>query len=637
MLYFIERNFTDIKRNFFVYLALSLFLIFLASVVYMLISNIETQIQNQILNLSIKDIKSIIKNFNRRIIKASGNQSVVEFLMNNKTFRKDLESDFEKLITQDIKYIYLIYKDKQGKYRFLIDGSLKDKASLGEVFQPLPEELKFLKNVYLSKKIFIEIHKEINTLGFTLIDPIIKKYRVEGVIFVDFSTARFQKIKTIINWLRSLLLITSGIAFFLLTVSFFVSIKTYSYRKKAYIDSLTGLYNRNYLNDLNLNFREYTVAMADIDDFKKINDTYGHDAGDIVLKQIALIMKKNVREKEDFVIRFGGEEFLLLLKKKHNFKELIALERILNTIREIEIPIEKNKKIKTTISIGVDLEDNQGNSLFERIKRADFALYHAKTTGKDKIEIYIETFKKKLTILNIKRVLQEKRLVYLYQPILSLKDLKILGYQVLVNFKFEENRLVSSEQYFPVLENTFLEEDFVKTILYHFSELLKKVNHTNLFFKLSINNILNKNILKLLKEVPEDVRRRLGINLIGFKVNTLPENLVNNLLKLKKDYNYILGIDDFGESFSNLLELIKISADYIKFSCRLIKNIENNPDASFIEAANLFCKKVNIKVIAKCIEDEDTLNLVKTLNIDYGEGFYLGKPLTEEEFKKLFV
>ncbi len=625
----------DLKKRVLIYLVLITFLIFMACLVHLLIKKIENQIETQILKFSIKDIKSIIKNFNDRIVKSSKNQNVVNFLIKNKAFRKELESDFEGLITHDIKYIYLIFRDEDGKYRFLVDGSLKDKAFLGEIFQPLPEELKLLKKVYQTKRMCVAIHKEIDTLGFTLIDPVIKNNQVEAVIFVDFSTFRFQKIQSIINWLKLTLFVTSGIAFILLTVSLFISIKTYIYRKKAYIDPLTGLYNRNYLNDLELDSKNYTIAMADIDDFKKINDTYGHDIGDLVLKKIASIIKKSIREKEDIAVRFGGEEFLILLKRKDNFKELNALERLMENIRNVEISIG-DKKIKTTISIGVDLADDSKGSLFDRIKRADLALYYAKNSGKNRIEFYIEASKKKITIVDLKKALEDKNLIYLYQPIFSLEDFKILGYELLVKLKSKNGFLISSDNYLSILENTFLGEDFIKVVLEHIFKTLREIKSINLFVNVGITNILNKNLFNILEKIPEDLRNRIGLEIKELKNNNFSENFVKIFSDLKKNYNYILGVDDFGESFFNIINLAQIPIDYIKLSCGLVKNIENSSNLAFIETINLFCKKTDIKLIAKCIENEKILNIVKQLNIKYGQGFYLSKPLTEEEIKNLF-
>ena len=381
----------NVKKRLLVYSILLLIIVVGAGLAYWTIETLKDQIKDEILSLSIKDIQSIVKNFNKKLVKSADQKNIVEFLKENQAFRKTLESNFEVLITKDIKYVFLLYRDKEGKFRFLVDGSIQEKASLGEIFQPLPEELKLLKKVYATKKSAIAIHKEIDTLGFTLIDPVVRDNQVEAVIFVDFSTSKFHKISSIIERLKFILFLSAGLTLILLTISLFITIKTYTYRKKAYIDPLTGLYNRNYLRDLKINPQNYTVAIMDIDDFKKINDTYGHDVGDIVLKEVAFVIKNSIREKEDIPIRFGGEEFLILLKRKKDFKELNALERLMEHIRNKEIST-KDKKIKVTASIGVDLTYTPEETLFERIRKADKALYCAKNRGKNRIEIYKENF-----------------------------------------------------------------------------------------------------------------------------------------------------------------------------------------------------------------------------------------------------
>lgn len=162
-------------------------------------------------------------------------------------------------------------------------------------------------------------------------------------------------------------------------------------KKTAYTDRLTNVYNRNYLQEIQdtINLQEYVLAAIDIDFFKKINDSYGHDAGDIILQEVAQTMLQSIRSHEDFLIRYGGEEFVLLIKKQTPSGEysLATINRIFENIQNKEFITPKGEKLNVTVSIGINLHPNESRNFKEAFKQADIALYKAKETGRNKIEI----------------------------------------------------------------------------------------------------------------------------------------------------------------------------------------------------------------------------------------------------------
>jgi len=163
------------------------------------------------------------------------------------------------------------------------------------------------------------------------------------------------------------------------------------YSKKAYVDELTSIYNRNFLEEkaeeittkFKLSKKPFGVIMFDIDNFKQINDTYGHDIGDLVLREIAQNIK-NLLRKEDIFIRYGGEEFIILLPNSI-FKDTIKIaEKIRKETENLKIEIP-NKILKVTISLGVSEFSQNDNTIFDAIKRADIKLYKAKKSGKNRV------------------------------------------------------------------------------------------------------------------------------------------------------------------------------------------------------------------------------------------------------------
>ena len=167
------------------------------------------------------------------------------------------------------------------------------------------------------------------------------------------------------------------------------------YRIEASSDILTKLLNRRSFSSMIYRFWErweskkviFCLAILDLDFFKRINDSYGHDAGDKVLRTIATVLKNNQREGLDFAFRYGGEEFTILSSTSNQQEMELFLHRLNNLIRETAIKINENESIKVTASAGICSSENAGN-IEELVKNADLALYKAKTNGRDRVEVF---------------------------------------------------------------------------------------------------------------------------------------------------------------------------------------------------------------------------------------------------------
>ena len=164
----------------------------------------------------------------------------------------------------------------------------------------------------------------------------------------------------------------------------------YIHRKKSFIDPLTGMYNRQYLQELLHKYpvSEFQVLIMDLDHFKKVNDIYGHDSGDIVLRTVSARIQSAIR-KQDILIRYGGEEFILLISNKDNdTKSSLALaNRIREKVKEYPITLEECQ-LNVNISMGLNPVPQESKSFDHAVKIADLGLYKAKQLGRDRVEIY---------------------------------------------------------------------------------------------------------------------------------------------------------------------------------------------------------------------------------------------------------
>jgi diguanylate cyclase (GGDEF)-like protein len=353
--------------------------------------NLEKKIESEMLLISTEDIKSIVDNSVVSIKNILEKDSdYIKQIKDNTLLQKEIEKKLEILITPKAKYSYLLYKDSKGIFRFLADGANEDeKAFVNQKFDI--ESSKWL-DIYKDKKPLIINHKYLQELSISYLSPILNNKNEVGLILVvDFSIKKVEEINKIISLIKnSIIAIIIMIIIFIL-ILIVQSIKFFAMKKYAYIDNLTNVFNRNYLQKIekSINLNEYVLSVLDIDYFKNLNDTYGHDIGDKILKELAALILLSTRDKFDIVIRYGGEEFLILSKIKINDQSsaLRIIERIFKNIQEHKFYFNKNEYINLTVSIGVNLFPAKSKSFREAFKLADISLYNAKDAGRNNIKI----------------------------------------------------------------------------------------------------------------------------------------------------------------------------------------------------------------------------------------------------------
>ncbi len=372
-------------------LTLSIIITSILIVLLIGVIKVEKNIEKRMFKIATEDIISISENITisiQTLLKDSDNY--ISTIQNSSEIQKDIESKLRILTTENIKYTYLLYKDEKGIFRFLADAAKPDvKAFVNQKFDV--DNPNWIK-IYTTKKPTLINNTILQELSITYIIPIIKNNEVQLLLAIDFSVNKLFEINKIINLMEKGLLSIIIISFIFIFILVIQVIKYRKIKKSAYIDTLTDVYNKNYLHEMkdNIALNQYVLAILDIDFFKKINDTYGHDAGDMALKQLSSIIKMNIRDKEDIVIRFGGEEFILLIKKDENKKyntSLNVINRIFSTIQNNDFSISSDESIKVTVSIGINVTPHENKNFDKAFKSADDALYIAKKSGRNNIKI----------------------------------------------------------------------------------------------------------------------------------------------------------------------------------------------------------------------------------------------------------
>ncbi len=422
----------------------------------------------------------------------------------------------------------------------------------------------------------------------------------------------------------------------------------------ATIDPLTKLYNRRFI----VSFAETEVKEAlryqkplsiiimDIDNFKGVNDTYGHPVGDEVLKTVANVLKTEIRET-DKAGRYGGEEFIIILPNTPLEHAVEVAERVRKAIESQRVPIENNGEkieLKITVSVGVSSLGIHGENFYELLQAADLALYKAKKEGKNQVQVLSKT--------DIKQILQEEfedkrfiedaiekgNIIPYFQPILDINTLDVIGYEVLARIKDKNmvtaaNKFIKSSIRFGVADviDEQVQEKAIEIALE------KGIKDKLFFFNLSRGFIENPS--KIISFEEHLFKKGFPSDKVVFEITeeeAISEiNVVKEVMRLAKDRKIKFALDDFGVGYSTFTYIKQFNVDIIKLDGSLIKNIDKDRDNQIIvEAIAYICKKKGIKLLAEMVETEDELETLKELGVDYVQGYYFGKPSSEPLLKQ---
>lgn len=601
---------------------------------------LEEKVEEKMFEISTSDVLQITQN-NANLIKGylSFSNNYIKDIQHDTTLQRKIEEHLKNLPTKNIKYAYLLYRDNNGIFRFLADASPPfEKAFLNQKFDVTSS---VWNEIYTKKEPQIIQHSFLKELSISYLVPILYENQVQLILAIDFSIKKVEKINTIISLMKNTILTTIAIIIVFFVVLVIQTSRYLIAKKTAFIDKLTNVYNRNYLQELQefINLDDYVLATLDIDHFKKVNDTYGHNVGDIILKNISNILLHNVRKKGDIVIRYGGEEFVILsqIKRNDNVSALNIIERIFTDIQEHKFYISENEFINITVSIGVNLTPNKSRTFSEAFKLADIALYNAKNKGRNAIEIYEEhksnphdTY---ISISEINEAIEENRVTCFFQKIVDTTTKELSHYEALLRIVSKSGEIITPDKILPVIKGTFILRNITKRVLHICHEKLLLHEDISINVNLNPQDIINDTILDILKNYAKEknIANRIGIEIVE------SEDMINytyakeNLLMLKK-LGYKIFIDDFGSGYSNFIYLTEIKTDFIKIDGNIIKKIVEDK-VSYLVVKNIvsFAKEANIKVVAEYVSNEEIYEIIKSLGIEYSQGYYFSIPKLLEE------
>lgn len=444
---------------------------------------------------------------------------------------------------------------------------------------------------------------------------------------------------------------------------YFANVQDITERKKtqerlntlANFDMLTGLPNRAlFMDRLSMAMKhsqrsETLVALMfiDLDGFKNINDSYGHDAGDELLIEVSKRLKISVRET-DTVARLGGDEFTVILTNltKIDFVDLV-LDKIKSSINR---PITlRGKDCLVTPSIGIAIYPlNDIKDSYELIRQADMAMYQAKKAGKNTYKYFsselFEEEARTITLSNsLRKALDNCELEVYYQPRVSLANDKLLGAEALLRWIKSEHGFVSPEEFIPIMENSGLIHDVGLWVFEQTCKNIvnwkKEIDYIVVSVNVSAKQFEDKSFPNKIKKLVEQykVAGNIEIEITEGLLLSHSETTVNMLNELK-ECGITISLDDFGTGYSSLSYLKQIPIDVIKIDRSFVMDMtENNDSMEIVKAIISLSKSLNRSVIAEGIEEQEHVNILKTLNCDEGQGYFFSKPMPMTDFNNFIL
>jgi diguanylate cyclase (GGDEF)-like protein/PAS domain S-box-containing protein len=427
--------------------------------------------------------------------------------------------------------------------------------------------------------------------------------------------------------------------------------------QQANFDALTGLPNRHlFYERLEQEMKKsrrmglpLALLFLDLDHFKDINDTQGHDKGDLLLKETAQRLLSCVRNT-DTVARLGGDEFTVILTELH---EQDNIERIAqNILRQIAQPFElAGEMTYLSVSIGITLYPEDTDNLDVLIKNADQAMYAAKDQGRNRRHYFTPSMQevalnRMRLISDLRNALAERQFWLAYQPIVELATGAIRKAEALVRWQHLTRGLISPAEFIPVAETTGMIIDIGEWV---FREAVQQVGQWRTVLHEDFQISINKSPVQFQQEGNGHLAwfeylRELGLPGQSIVVEITEgllmdaDTAITDQLLAFRDAGIQVSLDDFGTGYSSLSYLKKFDIDYLKIDQSFTRNLGvNASDMALCEAMIVMAHKLGIKVIAEGIETQKQCDLLTAAGCDYGQGYLFSKPVSADEFERLLA
>ena len=423
----------------------------------------------------------------------------------------------------------------------------------------------------------------------------------------------------------------------------------------AYYDQLTELPNRRLFRDrleqdirrVERNRSSLALLFIDLDRFKEVNDTLGHDKGDVLLIEVARRIRQHVRET-DTLARLGGDEFTIILPE---YGEESSIDRVVqDVLRELETPFDLGGGSVSHIScsIGIVFYPQHTNNIEDLLKHADQAMYAAKDAGRNRFCYFTtqlqQSAQERLKLANdLRHALSRKEMEVHYQPIVELSSGRTVKAEALLRWHHPQRGLVSPAQFIPLAEEYGIIHDLGNWV---FMQSISAIADWRDRFKCEIQVSVNRSPMEFDNKAFMWVEALAAAELPGNAVTMeiteglliKKSGLVQEQLLKCRNYGIEVSIDDFGTGYSALSYLKQFDIDYLKIDQSFVRNLtDEESDKALVEAIIVMAHKLGIKTIAEGVETKAQRDLLHAFGCDYAQGYFYSKPVPAIEFQKMIA
>lgn len=567
-----------------------------------------------------------------QLIQRRTENNIEPVLTNNPQKREELNESLQAFLTNQYQYIFVLNKDTKGNYRFLLDGSEEEPEGYKTIFFP---QSKLFDRVYLTQKMqIIEQHEGVEQVWLSLVYPIVNENKTEALLVLDLSESygehlnNFNSPLMTVVWMMQLFLIIS------LHVLIFLAYRYYKIRKELIIDDLTSVYKKQYLQEFFEKNRiyNYHVMLLDIDEFKEINQKFGYESGDIVLKAFTETLSSAL-PSDAIIVRIGGAEFLIVSPKEESIVEEQA-QNVFDVLKEKKYLIG-NEVQYLTVSMSA-MSVPKEITLIQSIERLlDEKLLEVKSKGKNDLAILSDKELNDAQYNNIdyiKEALEEERLLCLYQPIYETQTKQIVKYEALVRLtdKDDPEKLIEPMYFMKLIKGTSQYIKMSKLVLREVFKTLETYKDVEISVNLDLDDLDNADMMKLITHnlyENRNIANRLTFEIIE-EHEVKDYGKVMFYLQQLKAFGSKVALDDFGSGYASYSYLIKLNIDILKIDGSIIQELKSTPDhaKTVIRSIRELAKSFEYELVAEFVSDEDIYNTIKELGIQYAQGYYLGEP-----------
>ena len=386
----------------------------------------------------------------------------------------------------------------------------------------------------------------------------------------------------------------------------------------------------------------------DLDNFKYVNDTYGHDYGDALLYEFSKIILE-MQIDNSFLARYGGDEFVLV---KSNIEGKNEIKGILdNIIKKLSNPlIIKDREIYSTLSIGVSIYPFDGKDIGILLKRSDMAMYLAKINGKNRYEFFdlklLEVLDREFEIeKGLRRAIDKEEIRFLYQPKVKVDTGKVIGFELLVRWHSKNMGIVSPKEFIPIAENSGLIIPIGKYIIDESFKKCKELSlNTNKKFKMAINlsevQIRDDEIVDYISMTLKKYNLDASYIELEITESIIMKSADKNIKTLEKlkELGVTLALDDFGTGYSSLSYLRTLPIDVLKIDKSFIDGILIEEKSEYIINSIIeLSHYLNLLVVAEGVETKEQLVYLEKSSCDIIQGYYFSEPIEFEDISEMII